>query len=195
MPLVEETLPVHAPSPPGDVRRFLREAERRIRRFRRHRRLPGFIPCDFARAHGVLRALAEAGRLPGDRFCEWGSGFGVVACLAALLDLDAVGIEVEEELVEEARRLAGDFELPAEFIHGSFIPPGHDVGEGFAWLAAEAAASADPDADPGGFDVIFAYPWPDEEAVTAELFEAHARGGALLITYHGVEDLRVRRKA
>jgi hypothetical protein len=41
---------------------------------------------------------------------------------------------------------------------------------------------------------VFAYPWPDEEAVTGELFERYAGTGAVLATYHGRDEFRVRRK-
>jgi hypothetical protein len=44
-------------------------------------------------------------------------------------------------------------------------------------------------------DVVFAYPWPDEESVTGELFDRYAGAGALLVTYHGGDDFRLRRKA
>ncbi len=44
------------------------------------------------------------------------------------------------------------------------------------------------------FDVVFAYPWPDEEELTAQLFEQFARPGALLVSYHNDEDVTVRRK-
>jgi hypothetical protein len=123
-----------------------------------------------------------------------------VACLAALLDFDACGIEVEPELVDAAQQLADDFDLPVEFVQGSFLPAGYETGlEGanaeFAWLSTEAAPAYGPlGLDPDSFDVTFAYPWPDEEWVTERLFERHGRPGALLMTYHGGEDLRLRRK-
>src|SRR5436309_15121193 len=104
MPLKDLDLPGGGAAPPADVRAFLREAERRIERFQRTSRSPAFVPSDFAGAYGVLQALAAANLAPGNRFCEWGSGFGVVACLAAMLDFDAYGIEVEAELVDAARR-------------------------------------------------------------------------------------------
>jgi hypothetical protein len=184
---------------PGDVRAFLREADRRIERFTRYRHCPGFVPCDFVRAYGLLRALSESTLATGSLFCEWGSGFGVVACLAAMLDFESHGIEIQGELVDEAQQLARDFELPVEFLHASFIPEGSEKclarDEPFAWLTTEASAALDEvSLDPGAFDVIFAYPWPDEEHVIPALFEQHAGVGALLLTYHGLEDLRVRRK-
>ena len=47
----------------------------------------------------------------------------MVTCLAALLEFDAYGIEVDSTLVRASRRLAADFDLPIEFAQGSFIPP------------------------------------------------------------------------
>ena len=48
--------------------------------------------------------------------------------------------------------------------------------------------------DPDEFDVICAYPWPDQERVTEDLFEHYAAEGAVLLTYHGVDHLRIRRQ-
>src|SRR5207248_6274899 len=184
--------------PPGDVRAFLREAERRIDRFQRAAHLPAFVPSDFGQVYGVLRALAETDLAPGRLFCEWGSGFGVIACLAAMLDFDAFGIEVEEELVEAAQELADDFGLPVEFVHGSFLPADFDArtnGQQFAWLTTDTHdGHVDLELAPDDFDVIFAYPWPDEEALTEDLFERCGRVGAILVTYHTSDELRVRRK-
>src|SRR5712692_5623116 len=78
MPLVDLNLMIAAASVPGEVCRFLREAERRIERFQRTSRISDFVPSDCGRAYGVLRALAAADLAPGHLFCEWGSGFGVV---------------------------------------------------------------------------------------------------------------------
>jgi hypothetical protein len=200
MSLVDLKLRIDDSAPPHDVSVFLREAERRIERFQLSSRVPGFVPSDFARAYGVLRALAEADLAPGALFCEWGSGFGVVACLASLLHVDAFGIEIEAELVDAARQLAADFDLPVEFIHGSFIPRGADTsadaGDGFSWFTAdEGSAHEELGLAPEDFAVIFAYPWPDEERVTRDLFERYAALGAVLVTYHGGPDFRVRRKS
>jgi hypothetical protein len=196
LPLTELRLPAGQARPPADVRAFLREAERRVARFLGSGRAPAFVPSDFTLAYGALRALEAAAPGPGGLFCEWGSGFGVVACLAAMLDFDATGIEVEGELVEAARRLADDFGLPVEFVQGSFIPPGDGLrlgGDGFAWLDTGEGGPAGGPA-PGDFGVVFAYPWADEEAAVAALFERHGRPGALLLTDHG-DGLRLRRKA
>ncbi len=199
MPLVD----IHVPRPtaplPRQVQAFLQEADRRIERFLNEGRIPGFVPSDYPRAYGVLQALAEADVTPGNLFCEWGSGFGVVACLASMLDFDAHGIEYEQELVDNAERLAADFDVPAGFVCGSFIPRGGEAcarpGAGFSWLVTDSGnAYDDLGLEPADFDVIFAYPWPDEEGATERLFERYAASGAVLVTYHGGEEFRVRRK-
>jgi hypothetical protein len=197
--LVDVTLTIEQSPLPGDVRTLLREAERRIERFQRDSLVPAFVPCDFVLAYAALRAVAAEAEMPGRLFCEWGSGFGVVTCLAAMLDMEAWGIEIECELVGEARRLARDFELPAEFVRGSFIPPGSDVRlseEAFAWLSPEEDdLGAEMDLGPGDFNLVFAYPWPDEEEVIANIFDQHAMSGAMLLTYHSNDNVRLRRKA
>lgn len=200
MPLLPLRLPPGTPDLPGDVRTFLREAERRVERFQAEGRCPAFVPSDYPRVYAALRAADEAGLIPGRWFCEWGSGFGVVACLAALLGFEACGIEAEPELVAAARTLAGDFDLPVEFARGSFLPgrlgSGGPAGEPFAWLTTDGRNGYDVlGLEPGDFDVVFAYPWPDEERLTAEVFRRHARPGALLLTYHGGDELRLRRQA
>lgn len=181
------------------MRAFLREADRRIERFQIERHTPGFVPSDFPSAYHALRALAAEAVAPGRLFCEWGSGFGVVTCLAAMLDFDAFGVEIDGDLVEEARRLADDFALPMEFVEGSFIPQGSaadlDGADGFAWLTTDAlGAEEEMGLGADDFDVIFAYPWPDEERVVEDLFERHARAGAVLATYHSDGAVRLRRK-
>ena len=157
------------------------------------------MPSDYVKTYGVLKALADGSVTRGNLFCEWGSGFGVVACLAAMLEYDACGIEIEGDLVDEARQLADDFALPVEFFRGSFIPEGSEVcldpGNGFSWLStAGDGAREEVGLGPEDFNVIFAYPWPDEETVIAELFEEYASRGAILVTYHHHDHLHLRRK-
>ena len=123
----------------------------------------------------------------------------MVTCLAAMLEFDACGIEIEEELVAAAQQLADDFTLPIQFIRGSFIPDGSGhcflTDDGFVWLNTDDPSGwKDLDLDPADFDVIFAYPWPDEDEVVGTLFECHARVGALLLTYHDGGTIRLRRK-
>jgi hypothetical protein len=198
MPLAKVSLPRHQHALPGDVRAFLREAERRVRRFRQVRRIPGFVSCDFGAAYNVLAAVAGTRQAPGGLFCEWGSGFGVVACLAAFLEFDACGIEIDVELIGAARLLADDFGLSVEFACGSFIPRGADdclSASEYAWLDTEQGeALAELDLSPEDLGIVFAYPWPDEESTISALFERYAAVGALLVTFHGGSEFLIRRK-
>jgi hypothetical protein len=184
---------------PGGVRSLLREADRRIGRFLIRGRIPAFVPSDYEGAFRVLRGLIESPDIRGTQFCEWGSGFGAVTCLAEEAGFDACGIEAEAELVDQARRLAEDFGLAADFAHGSYIPPGAEddvyAGGVYSWLTTDSDhAYQELGLDVADLDVIFAYPWPDEEALTAELFDRYAGPGAVLVTYHTSEGFRARRK-
>jgi hypothetical protein len=200
VPLITVPFEVAASRPPPDVRRFLRAATRRAERFQFDFRVPAFVISDFGLAYAALRQL-EASKLAfGDRFCEWGSGLGVVACLAALAGFHAWGFEAEVRLVRGARQLAADFDLPAEFTYGSFIPAGARrellAAREFAWLSTSGRCGHKAlGIDLNEFDVIYAYPWPDEEALLEQLFEEHARPGGLLMTYHGDRGLWLRRKS
>ncbi len=199
MSLVDLDLPIAGDPLPPEIDTFLREANRRIEEFQQSSRVPGFVASDFASVYGMLAALSELDIAPGKLFCEWGSGFGVVACLAAFLDFDACGIEIDADLVRDARGLARDFDLPVEFACGSFLPRNVDKmvrkGDEFAWLNFEGNSGYEElGLSPDDFGVIFAYPWPDEETLTTEIFECHAAIGAILITHHGGDEIRVRQK-
>ena len=199
MPLLDLNVVSTRSALPADVRALLREAARRIRCFRREHRVPGFVPSDYQRVYHALRALMTGDLIPGDQFCEWGSGFGVVTCLAAMLGFEARGIEIEVELADAAQELADDFGLSAEFVRGSFIPcegrAEAAAAGSFAWLTTgESSAYQQLGLGPDEFDLVFAYPWPDEERITENWFEHCAAEGAMLLTYHGVENLRFRRK-
>src|SRR5439155_13202718 len=106
-------------------------------------------------------------------------------------------IETEGDLVDAARRLAADFGLPVAFARGSFIPAasaGPARGRAFAWLDTHGGSGYEElELSPDDLDVVFAYPWPDEERWTGDLFRRHARRGAVLVTYHGGADVRLRR--
>jgi hypothetical protein len=199
MPLADIDLTVRPAAPPAAAARYIRAAEGRIDRFQSECRVPAFVPCDYTAAYAVLRALAADGLARGRRFCEWGSGFGVIVGLAAMLEFDACGIEIERDLVDEARRLAADFDLPAEFVCGSFVPRGAEdrvhAGGTYAWLTTDGDdAYDDLDLEVSDFDVVFAYPWPDEEGVVCDLFERYAGTGAILATYHGSAEFRLKRR-
>ncbi|MFQ5845169.1 MAG: hypothetical protein ACE5JG_09305 [Planctomycetota bacterium] len=199
MPPVDVELPQPRAGLPARVRTLIRESDRRIRRFLERRTVPGFVCSDFERVGRALQAVAQSHLAAGDACCEWGSGFGLVALMAACLGFRACGIEIDAELVDAAIALAADFDLDVEFACGTFVPPGGedltDVCQESAWLSAGGACGHDAlGVDPVDFDLIFAYPWPGEEQVIDGLFGRFAGTSALLFTYNGFEDIRLRRK-
>ncbi len=48
--------------------------------------------------------------------------------------------------------------------------------------------------DVSDFDLIFAYPWPKDTAITNRLFNRFASTDALLLTYNGRESMKLLRK-
>lgn len=186
---------------PDDVAALLSDAKQQIESLEDNSRaaMPAFVPSDFELVYRAIAAIHAANLATGRRFLEWGSGIGVVACLATRLGFDAIGIEIESPLVDLAERLAADHGLDAEFTCGSFVPHGTNVTVGtaddFAWLSTTGPIAYDDlDLAPDDFDVIFAYPWPGEEQIIFDLFTTHAATGALLLTYHGLEGIRLQRK-
>ncbi len=206
MPLLDIKISTNGSVLPDDVGAFLLEADSRVSQFVTNSpiRLTGFVPSDFVTVYHALRAITEANLAPGTSLCEWGSGFGVVASLAAMLGFKVCGIEIEIGLVDLSRRLADDFGLPVEFVHGSFVPPGAEAyaEEAYAdtnaesfWLVTDSDNAYDElGLDPDEFDVVFAYPWPGEECLIASLFEKYAAEGALLLMYNQYNSVRLRRK-
>ena len=205
MPLVDVGFSIDDGPVPPEVVEFLDEADSRITQFLRSQRdSTNFVSSDSVTVYQSLRAIAAAQLAPGNVFCEWGSGFGVATSLAAMLEFSAYGIEVERSLVDAAQALADDFGLSAEFVHGSFIPPGAEA------LVDEAYVECSPDSfrlvtesdrayhdlglDSYDFDLVFTYPWPGEESVVQRLFERCAAEGALLLTYGQRLSMRLQRK-
>ncbi len=84
--------------------------------------IENFVTCDFHLVDQALSWIEQNHLLTGNRFCELGSGFGVAAMLAALREMESVGIEIEPVLVEQSSDLADDLEVAAKFFCGSFVP-------------------------------------------------------------------------
>ena len=202
MPLVDIEISINGSVLPDNVVSFLHEADLRVSQFVRNSplRATGFVPSAFESVYHALRAITDSDLAPGTSLCEWGSGFGVVASLAAMLEFMACGIEIEKNLVDASRRLADDFGLPVEFVHGSFIPSGAescaeeayaDNNAEYSWLVTDADDAYDElGLDPADFDVVFAYPWPDEEYLIMSLFEKYAAEDALLLMYDQFNSVR-----
>ena len=202
MPLVRLNLPDALPAAPPEVARFIVHAQSQIDSFvESHMAEPihSFVPSDYPLVYGALRHVADKHLAAGPLFCEWGSGAGVVTCLAAMVGFGACGIEFESDLVELSIRLARHYHMKVDFYRGNLVPQGgqkiaEKVDE-FEWLAV---GGPDPYNQMGletdDFDVVFAYPWPGEERVIERLFERFASDGALLITYNGIEGVRLFRR-
>ncbi len=186
---------------PAEVSALLADAKQKIEAFDEdsHASIPAFVASDFALVYRALAAIQAAHLATGRRFAEWGSGIGVIACLATQLGFDAVGIEIERPLVDIARTLAAAHDLDTQFIHGTFVPPGAELqyasNNDLVWLTTSGSSAYEElDCEPDDFDIIFAYPWPGEEQIIFDLFTDHAATGALLLTYHGLEGIRLQRK-
>lgn len=153
--------------------------------FSRSRDVDDFHPFIAAEYEVVLEALIPF-RGPGLRFLEWGSATGVITIMADLLGFEAYGIELEGDLVIQARKLAERHRSAATFARGSFIP------QGYRWMP--------PDGDgrtgtighgPSGylelglpldeFDIVFAFPWGGEEPLILDLMASYGRSDATLL--------------
>ena len=55
---------------PADIRAFLLQADRRIRRYHRRYRNSAFVPCNFGGAYGILQHLAAQAAAAGTLFRE-----------------------------------------------------------------------------------------------------------------------------
>ena len=203
MPLTDINLVMdRAQTPAPAVRALLDDADARVDRFLRSRHdepITGFVVSDFVMVYHALIEVVDRRLATGDYFCEWGCGFGVVAGLASLAGMSAVGIEAHRGLAEAAQGLLDDHGLDVTVACGSLVPDGGDalVDElaQQAWLrTGEAPGYDELGLDASDFDLFFAYPWPGEEELIDQLFEAFAADGALLLTYHGINDMRLQRK-
>ncbi|WP_231612533.1 hypothetical protein [Novipirellula galeiformis] len=188
-------------SHPDDHLELIEEANERVDAFTKNRRdtIRNFVVSDFELVGAAIQWLVE-NRIPcGDSFLEWGSGFGVVTMLAAIEGMDAVGIEVERDLIDQSRRLAEDFDIDAEFVEGSFLPDDRSVIESVIQDFENVDIDSPSAYDALGksideFDLIFAFPWPGEQGYFAAVFDHFAADGALLLTYDGRNQLRLQRR-
>jgi len=167
----------------------------------RQTRFHPFVAADY---QVVLQALLSLRPAPGLRFLEWGSATGIITTMADLLGLDAYGIEIDADLIDQARDVARRSNSGARFTKGSFVPTsyrwrGRD-GDGDGRLGTiESGESAYPALGMrlDDFDLVFGYPWEGEEAVMRDLMNAHGRPDARLLVLSGnrVNIYRVERPA
>jgi hypothetical protein len=175
VPVKMDFPPVHLPH---HVEVLLQHSSEALEDWQGNRETHTFVPADYVLVFDALCALRPRMANPKPGFLEWGSGLGIITLLAASLGWKAVGIELQSGLVMESRSLSRMFDLPAAFLHGSFFPQDREVVENLEEICRQA-------------DLIYVYPWPDQELEIFDLFDRSAKSGCCLLTYYGTEDIRV----
>lgn len=204
-----DLLPVVEPT--AEAAAYMAEADRRIDSLfnsGENRKIPRYLPSHTTQVYSALVTLTKEELPEGGIFCEWGAGYGIVAGLASMMGYEAHGIEIEEIMVERAESLAKHAGLDVQFHCGSIEPEGyefyHGVG-GHELVEPEQQMLGGDPADmhptyPGidhpieDIDLFFIYPWPGQQEMIHEFFDAVAGEGALLLCYYGESDLVAYRK-
>jgi len=197
MLLEEITLHPKEEELPDSVHDLLDESEKRAEVFYEAGLGPRFyryVPSDPLVVYRAMVYLLQSKQLRGMRFCELGCGFGIASGLAALLGMNATGIEWEEELAGRATQLMSDLGLSVEILNDSYLPEGFESCEGMGGKdlvvpgAGRGQSSMAPmydGLDPAEVDLFFVYPWPDEEEFMRSLFREIGSEGSVLLMYQG----------
>lgn len=201
MKLVDVALRGEAADAPPLLAEFLLRAETVEDSFREATDddpIPGFVSSDGLAVWRALKEIDARGLAPGPYFLEWGSGLGLATAIASFVGFQAAGIEIEARLVQAAKALAKPFAPRARYAAGSFIPAALELDveppEEMDWLVLGAEPAYDElDLEPDEVDLFYAYPWPGEEDRIFHLFRDVAARGALLLTWHGIEGMRLQR--
>lgn len=152
----------------------------------------GYVSADYLSVYETLKKYQ--GQVA--NVLEWGSGLGVVTIMASLMGFDAYGIEAEEGLIDIANELGEKYGAQAVFAHGSFIPdefewePSSDEDVDRTEVDA-AAAYYLLDLEIRDFDLVYAYPWPDEHGLFTSIFRQFCQPSATFVTYDAREGIRV----
>jgi hypothetical protein len=157
----------------------------------------GYLGSDLPAVSRALARIQSEQLAGGSVFCDWGSGLGEVCAVAALHGFTSVGIEIQTELVAAARVLASKLGLAMTFAEGTYLQRGDDefaIAGGHSELAFNSDAWDELGLSPADCHIVFAYPWPEEEALIDDTFLRHASPGALLVTLHADDRVLVQRK-
>ncbi len=149
-------------------------------RFEKKNGFEAYVPADYAQ---VLRSLQSL-QGKATTFLEWGSGLGVATIMAGRLGFEAYGLEIAPQLVDHSRELCQRYASNAIFAQGSFIP------NEYHWSPSTGDDGTRTDFDaPDGydtldmrlkdFDIVYAYPWPDEHAIFTDILKRHGRPGLI----------------
>jgi hypothetical protein len=181
MSVTRKELAGHPAQIPYHVQILLDETADDLSDWQSDREVNSFVPADYVLVFDALVELRPQMTERKPVFLEWGSGMGLVTLLASALGWKASGIEIQPVLIEHSRALSRNFDLPATFHSGSFFPGDTNTVEKLSEYCRQA-------------DVIYVYPWPDQELEIFDLFDRLAKPGAYLLTYYGIEDVRLFQK-
>lgn len=156
------------------------------------RAFQGYVSADYLAVYESLARLR--GRVW--TVLEWGSGLGIVTIMASRMGFEAYGIEAEPDLVEYAQRFAKAYGPKAQFAQGSFIP------DDFQWNPAEGdevcrtiidvpSAYDELDMTLRDFDLVYAYPWPDEHLLYRNIMRQCGGGDAMFLSYDSREGTQI----
>lgn len=146
----------------------------------------GFVSADYVEIYRELVQLQ--GQV--ETVLEWGSGLGVVTIMASRLGFAAHGIEVEPLLVEHSRELAEQYGPEARFAEGSFIPDDYQWNPECGPSRTEVdspSAYDDLDMELRDFDLVYAYPWPEEHDLFLDIMRCCGRENSLFLSYDARE--------
>ena len=203
MPLIELEMDLDDEQPLSDpIERWLEASRQRIQLFWDQfpqKPLAQYIECDFEWVTRGLQYCVDQQLIDGKLFVEWGCGFGVVTGVASILGLDAIGIEAEEFLCDEGKKLLNVNSIEAELWCGNFLPSGSaklsmddDPNVSLTHTCESAYSTNQMTLD--DFAIVYVYPWPGEEHFLKSVFNRYARKDALLLLYRGPYHVELYRK-
>ena len=120
--------------------------------------------------------------------------------MASRLGYDAYGIEYEPDLIDRSRRLAEQYGPDAQFFTGNFIPNGYTWSrrhgdENFRTpIEGCEPAYRELGLDLEDFDLVYAYPWPDEQGMYRDIVKQCGGRRTLLLCYDAREGLMLSRQ-
>jgi hypothetical protein len=158
-----------------------------------------FVASDYELVYQALCWITRNNEAVGRHFCEWGCGFGCVASLASSLGWDAIGIEAEQPLIDEAHFWVDRWGHPVQLVRADFLPRGAArLAEDYSFpsLGHEQLPNAYDviDLEVDDFALVFAYPWPGEDQFFEAVFDRYGQRDGLLLLFRGPNDLVLKRK-
>ena len=154
----------------------------------------GFVSADYVEVYQALLELKDQVTT----VLEWGSGLGVVAIMASRLGFESYGIEVEPGLVQHAEQLAEQYGPDTQFAAGSFIPDDYQWNIELPGTCTRSetdsrAAYHELDMQLHDFDLVYAYPWPDEHGLYLDILRNHSGENTLFLSYDAREGVSLTR--